>query len=119
MNSKKKEEITVDNYLKKLLENGILEGVFPCAAAGISIGVGKEKRKIITYSGNASLYPEKRKLRKNTFFDLASLTKPLATTMAILCLVKKQIIDVDEKLPSLLEKKLAVLTLPAASSRES
>ena len=89
-----------------LLEKGVFEGVFPCAAAGVSLGVGKEKRKIITYFGNASLCPEKRKLKKNTYFDLASLTKPLATTMAILCLIKMKKIDIDEKLPSLLEKKI-------------
>ena len=89
-----------------LLEKGVFEGVFPCAAAGVSLGVGKEKRKISTCFGNASLYPEKRKLKKNTYFDLASLTKPLATTMAILCLIKMKKIDMDEKLSSLLEKKI-------------
>ena len=83
-----------------------MEGVFPCAAAGISSGFGKEKRKIITCYGNSSLYPQKIKINKNTFFDLASLTKPLATTMAILCLLKSNKIDIDEKLPSLLEKKI-------------
>jgi CubicO group peptidase (beta-lactamase class C family) len=106
MKSKKNPERTVQKDINKLLQKGIYEEVFPCAAAGISIGIGKEKRKIITFSGNASLYPEKRKLKKNTYFDLASLTKPLATTMAILCLIKMRKIDVDEKLSSLLEIKI-------------
>ena len=106
MKSKKNSERTVQRDIKKLLQKGVYEEVFPCAAAGISIGIGKEKRKIITFFGNASLYPEKRKLKKNTCFDLASLTKPLATTMAILCLIKMRKIDVDEKLSSLLEKKI-------------
>ena len=97
---------TVQTDLKKHLKKGVLEGVFPCAAAGISRGFGKEKIKIITYYGNSSLYPQKIKIHKNTFFDLASLTKPLATTMAILCLIKSNKIDIDEKLPSLLEKKI-------------
>ncbi len=92
--------------IKILLKKGVFEGVFPCAAAGVSLGVGKEKRKNITYFGNASLCPEKRKLKKNTYFDLASLTKPLATTMAILCLIKMKKIDMDEKLSSLIEKKI-------------
>jgi CubicO group peptidase (beta-lactamase class C family) len=106
MKSKKNSERTVQKDIKKLLQKGVYEEVFPCAAAGISIGIGKEKRKIITFFGNASLYPEKRKLKKNTCFDLASLTKPLATTMAILCLIKMRKIDVDENLSSLLEKKI-------------
>jgi len=106
MKSKKTPERTVSRDINILLEKGVFEGVFPCAAAGVSLGVGKEKRKISTCFGNASLYPEKRKLKKNTYFDLASLTKPLATTMAILCLIKMKKIDMDEKLSSLLEKKI-------------
>ena len=106
MISKKNTGRTVEKDIKKLLEEGVFKEVFPCAATGILSGTGKEKMKIITYCGNASQYPEKRKLKKNTCFDLASLTKPLATTMAILCLMKMKIIDVDEKLPSLLGKKI-------------
>ena len=48
MNSKKNVERTVETDLKKHLKKGVLEGVFPCAAAGISSGFGKEKIKIIT-----------------------------------------------------------------------
>ena len=106
MKNEKTPSITLQKDIKKLLEKGVSEGVFPSAAAGIVCGLGKEKKKFITYCGNASLYPEKRILKKNNFFDLASLTKPLATTLAILCLIKEKKIDVDENLPSLLEKKI-------------
>ena len=106
MNSKKNFERKTKSDIKKLLEKAVSEGIFPCAATGISIGIGKNKRRIITYCGNKSQYPEKTKLKKNTYFDLASLTKPLATTMAILCLIKMKKVDVDEKLSSLLEKKI-------------
>ena len=92
--------------IKKLLEKGVSEGVFPCAAAGIVCGTGNKKQEIICHYGSEALYPRKRKLKKDDFFDLASLTKPLATTMAILCLVKDKKIDIDEKLSSLLEKKI-------------
>ena len=91
---------------KRLLEKGVLEGIFPCAAAGIISGLGKEKKSFITYYGNGTLYPEKRKLKKTYFFDLASLTKPLATTLAILCLINENKIDLEEQLPSLCEKKI-------------
>ena len=106
MNSKKKTARTVKKDVKTILEKGVFEEVFPCAAAGISFYIDKEKIKIKTYCGNASLYPQKIKIKKNTYFDLASLTKPLATTMAILCLLKIKKIDMDETLPSLLEKKI-------------
>jgi CubicO group peptidase (beta-lactamase class C family) len=104
--SKKYPHTALQQDIKKILEKGILEGIFPSAAAGISFGLGKEKKELITYCGNATLYPKKRELKKNDFFDIASLTKPLATTLAILCLIKEKKIDIEEKLPSLLGKKI-------------
>lgn len=106
MQREKPHILIVKKEVKKLLEKGVLEGVFPSAAVGIVSGAGKEKREIITYGGNATLYPEKRELQKNNFFDLASLTKPLATTLAMLSLINEKKISVDEKLSSLLEKKI-------------
>jgi CubicO group peptidase (beta-lactamase class C family) len=96
----------MEKELKKLLATGIKEGVFPCAAAGIATGLGKERKKFITYCGNAATYPEKRRLKKNNYFDLASLTKPFATTMAILCLLKEKKIYLDETIPSFFENKI-------------
>ena len=92
--------------VKILLEEGVLGGVFPSAAAGISRGLGKEKKEVYAHCGSAALFPVKRKLKKQSFFDLASLTKPLATAMAILCLLQEKKIDINEKLPSLLNKNI-------------
>jgi len=47
MKSDKTSLVTLQMDIKKLLEKGILEGVFPAAAAGISIGLGDEKKIII------------------------------------------------------------------------
>jgi len=105
MNSENISEATLKKHIKKLLKKGVLEGVFPCAASSVSLGLDKERRTIINYFGNAALLPEKRKIKKNNFFDLASLTKPFATTMAILCLLRMGKIGLDEKLPDLVEKK--------------
>ena len=41
-----------------------------------------------------------------TVFDLASLTKPLATTLSILCLIKDTCISLDDSLDFLLEKEV-------------
>ena len=43
--------------------------------------------------GNAVLQPERLPMRRDTLFDLASLTKPIATTTAILLLVDAGAID--------------------------
>jgi len=106
MMSKKNLERTVQKETKNLLEQGVSDGVFPCAAAGVSWGLGKERKVVIAYCGNATRYPEKRKLKKNNYFDLASLTKPLATTLATLCLIKNKKIELEENLSSLLDKKV-------------
>jgi len=98
--------LILQKEIKKLLEKGVSAGVFPSAAAGIICGLGKEKKEVISHCGNAILDPVKRKLKKNNFFDLASLTKPLATALATLCLVKEKKISIDEKLDSLLQKKI-------------
>ena len=50
--------------------------------------------------------PGTRELNEKNIFDLASLTKPLATTLAILCLLKERKIDLNENLPSLLQKNV-------------
>jgi CubicO group peptidase (beta-lactamase class C family) len=97
----------IEKELKKVLDEGIMRGIFPAAAAGISYGLGREKKQIISFSGNAALIPNKRILTINDYFDLASLTKPVGTTLAILCLMKEKKIDLNESLSSLLEKKIS------------
>jgi CubicO group peptidase (beta-lactamase class C family) len=106
MKREKTSQITLKKDIKKLLEKGIKDEIFPSAAVGISCGLGREKKEITFHCGNATFYPQKRLLKKDNFFDLASLTKPLATTMAILCLIKDNKIEIEEKLSSLIEKKI-------------
>ena len=106
MKGEKTDIIPRERDIKKLLEKGIQEGVFPGGAAGISWREENENREIISVSGHAMLYPLKRTLKKNDFFDLASLTKPLATTMAILSLVRDNKIDINDKLSQIFEKNI-------------
>ena len=96
MKSEKPSFISLKKEIKKLLKRGVSEGVFPAAAAGIFWDRDKEKKIILSHYGNASIFPATRPLKKNNYFDLASLSKPLATTMAILCLIKEEKIDIDE-----------------------
>jgi CubicO group peptidase (beta-lactamase class C family) len=91
-------------YLKKLLEKGVKEGVFPGAAAGVFYVSEGYRKKVISYSGYAALQPELIKIKKENAFDLASLTKPLATTLAVLCLVNEKKVKLNDTLPFLLQK---------------
>jgi CubicO group peptidase (beta-lactamase class C family) len=89
----------VKDRVKDLLLEGLKENVYP----GAVLLVGKEG-KIVSYHavGHRSLIPFPDSINRNTIFDLASLTKPLATTLAIMKLVDKGKIDLDQTLERLL-----------------
>ncbi|MFA5903876.1 MAG: serine hydrolase [Desulfobacula sp.] len=79
-------------------EAAISEGIFPGAVFLCALG-----HRIIFHEafGMADLF-ENRKMRKNTIFDLASLTKPLATTLAIAKLIEQGKLSVDRKISNIL-----------------
>jgi CubicO group peptidase (beta-lactamase class C family) len=106
MNKKNTPPELSEEYVKKLLKKGVEDGVFPGAAAGIFFRKKEKKKKVIACYGNAVLIPKKRALEKGSIFDLASLTKPLATTLAILCLLNEKKISLDDSLSSLLQRNV-------------
>jgi serine-type D-Ala-D-Ala carboxypeptidase len=78
-----------------LMENAVKEGVFPGADLLVALG---EAILWHTSYGNACLFPQKQPLLSNAVFDLASLTKPLATTIGIMALIEKGRISLDKPL---------------------
>ena len=68
-----------------LMEKAVAEGVFP---GGIVLASKNLSVKVFKAYGMANLSTETR-VTKNTVFDLASLTKPLATTLAVFKLIQK------------------------------
>ncbi|MEA1968946.1 MAG: serine hydrolase domain-containing protein [Thermodesulfobacteriota bacterium] len=68
----------------KMMKKGVKENVFPGAVLLVSVN-----SDIVLHEafGLADIF-SRQKMTKNTIFDLASLTKPLATTLAILKLVQ-------------------------------
>jgi len=71
--------------IKTFLRDGVREGAFPGAVIG-----------------HLSLVAEAVPMKRDTIFDLASLTKPLSTTLAVMKLVDEGRIDLDQTLDSLL-----------------
>jgi CubicO group peptidase (beta-lactamase class C family) len=72
----------------------IAQGVFP----GAVVIVSKDDEVVYERAlGHRSLVPEKTPLELNTIFDLASLTKPLATTVAVMLLVRERKIRIDDQ----------------------
>jgi muramoyltetrapeptide carboxypeptidase len=84
--------------VQKMMRQAVDEGVFPGAVLMVSQKGGMAFRKAF---GFASLCPE-RSMKEDTFFDLASLTKPLATVVSYLILAQRGVLNLDDTLGRLL-----------------
>lgn len=75
-------------------QEAVANGVFP----GAVVLVGREDEVVFEGKyGLRSILPEKSPMESDTIFDLASLTKPLATTIAMMLLVKEKKICLDDQ----------------------
>jgi len=82
------------------IKRAILHGVFPGAVLLCDVN-----QKIVFHEsyGMADTF-EKRKMRPDSIFDLASLTKPLATTLALSKLIDGEQIFADQTIGSILKE---------------
>ena len=71
--------------VRELLETELEKGSFPGAALSV---VSKNEVLYRTHLGSAQLQPEQRKMKSDTIFGLASLTKVIVTTSSIMKLVE-------------------------------
>jgi CubicO group peptidase (beta-lactamase class C family) len=75
-----------------LLQQGVEGGYF---AGGVSV-VGYQGQLVYEAAvGEAAVLPTRRSMTMDTVFDLASLTKPIATTTALMLLVENNRVDLD------------------------
>lgn len=84
----------LDDYLIECID----EGVFP----GVGYAIVTKQSKHINELGYAQVIPNKVKLKTNTIFDLASLTKVVATTTCIMLLIEYGEISLDTKIKTIL-----------------
>lgn len=73
----------------KLLEKTMLQALNEKALPGISYAIITNKHKLFGYLGNKSWFPEVEPLEEATIYDIASLSKVISTTTAILLLLEK------------------------------
>lgn len=74
-------------------QRAVEEGVFP----GAVVLVSRDGEVVYERAfGQRSLLPSKAPMEANTIFDLASLTKPIATTTAFMLLVKEKKLRLDD-----------------------
>ncbi|MBE9580062.1 MAG: serine hydrolase [Proteobacteria bacterium] len=80
--------------VRDLMKRGVDEGVFP----GAVLLVAREGNILFLEAfGHARLLPE-RPMTTDTVFDLASLTKPLATAVSVMLLIQQGRVDLDPPL---------------------
>jgi serine-type D-Ala-D-Ala carboxypeptidase len=82
-----------------LLQEGVSNHVFPGA---VLLVVYRQEEVFFEAAGNAALKPNLVSMERLTVFDLASLTKPLATTLAMMKLVDDGAVSLDEPIGALL-----------------
>jgi uncharacterized protein YbbC (DUF1343 family) len=80
----------IDKLVAEALEQGKLPGCV--VAIGRASGVVYQKA-----FGSRALLPNKEAMTLDTIFDLASLTKPIATATALMVLVDRGKIDLDQR----------------------
>lgn len=85
--------------IRDLLEKGLFEGVYPGAALHISLNGEVIMSESVGYR---SLVPERSPVTSDTIFDLASLTKPLGTALAVMGLVDSGRIKLDQTIAELI-----------------
>jgi len=95
---------TLGKTLKEIFAKAIDEQVFSGAGVGVCLGPPESRQQLTFSFGSTSFGEDCRPVDENTFFDLASLTKPLATTLATLCLFKERKISLSTTLPKLLQQ---------------
>ncbi|NQU14506.1 MAG: serine hydrolase [Desulfobacteraceae bacterium] len=97
------------NLLESLLREGVHGGVYPGAVLLVAQAGEIAFLKAIGY---LSLRPKTAAMQKETIFDLASLTKPLATTLAIMKLLDDGIIKLDQTLDTVLSSRVPREKIP-------
>jgi CubicO group peptidase (beta-lactamase class C family) len=85
--------------LQQLIEAGVKQQVYTAAVALVGL-----KGKLVWEgaAGRLSRKPEAAAVTRDTIFDLASLTKPLATTLALMIMVDRGLVSLETTLGAIL-----------------
>jgi len=105
-------------HLKKTLHSAIDAGAFPGAVVGILSGAPDNRQKMVIACGLTALTRfNGQPVSSKTYYDLASLSKPLATVLGVLCLIKAGELRLDTTLDTLLPHLKVPRTLSEISLR--
>ena len=91
--------MSTSDPIASAMHRALEEGVFPGAVLAVRLGGDVVYHRAF---GLAARIPEQEPASLQTIYDLASLTKPLATAGALLCLVQDGKLSLDQRLDRLL-----------------
>ncbi len=77
----------LNNYIEEACWQGLSEGVFCGVSAAVSVGKNKARYRGYFSGGKTRDDLAGKVIHRKTLFDLASLTKPLCTTLSVLHLI--------------------------------
>jgi CubicO group peptidase (beta-lactamase class C family) len=83
----------------ELVRSAVDEGRVPGGVLGV---VDRSENRTVLAHGSARMFPDRRQMMRETWFDLASLTKVIFTTTRILRLAVAGAIDLDAPLTSVI-----------------
>jgi uncharacterized protein YbbC (DUF1343 family)/CubicO group peptidase (beta-lactamase class C family) len=91
-------EVAADPALESI-DHAVRQEIETGAVPGAVVAVGRHDRVLFRRAyGFRELKPEQVPMTADTLFDLASLTKPIATATSIMVLVERGAVDVDDRL---------------------
>ena len=94
----KPEEIGLSSRHLRQLDTVVEEAVTRKDFPGAVLLVGRKGKVVYRKAfGNSQLIPQRRPMEETMIFDLASLTKPVATATSIMILVEQGRLSLDEK----------------------
>ena len=81
--------------VEQAMDAAVERAVFPGLVVLVNVG-----GQVVFHraAGSRALEPERSAMREDTIFDLASLTKPLATAIAMMVMVKERKIALDDRI---------------------
>jgi CubicO group peptidase (beta-lactamase class C family) len=91
--------------MANLFQEALQHGFFPGAGAGFLLDNEQRKEKKMWFFGYTDQSRE-NEVQSSTFYDLASLTKPIVTVLSLLVLLEEKRIDLDSPLNSLIQRRV-------------
>ena len=105
--------MTAPDPIANAMQQAVTDGVFPGAVLMVRVGGRMAYQHAV---GLAARIPAPEPASVQTIYDLASLTKPLATASAVLCLIQEGTLALDQQVGDLLHECEASPVGPATVS---